>query len=452
MERTQSYSAPWRRHILAIAVIFVIPFSNGLLSFNIMGITGAKILNILLLLIVFIMFTQRNRSALLSNKNKRFATFLYFLYVGVFTIAAFKALFNLDTLAIRYPEEFYAYTSSAFSFLLSYWLVPVLVTIMSYYTITQVRDERDVQTIIKAIALSVGLAAIIASLTLAGADLSGAGRNDINTALQSTFNLHYNTMGSFIILTAPLVLALGFQDHKKWFILFGVFVVTLFFLKSRGSMLGTMAGLLFYLFATGIFNARNAIFIGLALLIGFFAKDLILDMFDMQQLSGGKNVDSSNIDDISSGRIEAMWVPLLEESLTRPFYTIFGYGLIGVINTDVYITDYNFYQATHAHNAYLNYAIDMGWPFMLLLVSMSVGLIFKGLRIFRRNKQNALLLGCLSGYVGYLVSCFFGRFFTPMYDNYLLFVIVGCAVCLANVERLRLRQNNLAPPTERIGA
>lgn len=424
------YMSPVTGHLLLVIAIFILPFLNGVMSFNILGITGAKPSNICMLLLIILLFLTRTRYPIVFGNTRLKVMTFYCIYIFVFTVLFARAFNNIDLFAVRYANDFYQYLFSSFGFILSYWLVPVLHTMTFVYVVFKLSTRDEVSFVLKAVTLSFTLAAVLIVYSVYFAEPM-TNRHGINAALLDVFNAHYNTVGTFFVITVPIALALAFEQRRIWLIPFAIMIVAMFMLKSRGALLGAAAATALFLVVSGIFSLRNAVYLALAGAIIYLAWEPLMSMFDLQKLSGSTRVDSSNLDDVSSGRIDGMWIPLARESFSNAASFFLGYGLLGVIATDAYVNEYHFYQATHAHNGYLNLAIDAGWIVMVSFVLTMLYYIYRGIRSFQFDKSNKLLLGCVVAVFGYMVSCLTGRFFTPVHDNYLLFLVIGCAICLS---------------------
>jgi O-antigen ligase len=130
-----------------------------------------------------------------------------------------------------------------------------------------------------------------------------------------------------------------------------------------------------------------------------------------------------------------MWAPLLSELINKPWALVFGYGFFGMIQSDAYIFSRDFYQASHAHNAYINLLVDAGLIVLLPFILIFISLFKKAISIGRRL-NSPIYYGLLGSIFAYIVAAFSGRQFFPTLDNMMLFPIIALLVIYT-----RLTQN-----------
>ena len=141
------------------------------------------------------------------------------------------------------------------------------------------------------------------------------------------------------------------------FVTLGIAGIALVLTFSRGGFLGALiASGLFLLWK---FNAKT---LTLALIAAIFvlllAPEPVYDRITMGFDSGDMNV-------VSAGRIEGIWAPLLPETLKSP---IWGNGIGSVMWSDP-LWNGMMLLVAHAHNAYLEAVLDMGFVGLALLLA-----------------------------------------------------------------------------------
>jgi O-antigen ligase len=252
--------------------------------------------------------------------------------------------------------------------------------------------------------------------------ISGQYRGLLRDTFKSIFGLHYNSVATILMLGLPLALSRSLSSGRGWVIIFGTLTVALLFAQSRGAILGGISGIMAFLYLQRKLDARLLIAIIFIGLLGFVLSDIIITLFS-------RGLESRDFSEISSGRLDSMWIPLISELTTNPYRILFGFGLYGMIMTDAYMFSSDFFQATHAHNAYLNLIVDGGLivflPFVFLLFYS-----FKHAMTISRKFNNSTFNALLSSVIVYLVAGMSGRQFTPNTGNAMLFIIIAILVTI----------------------
>jgi O-antigen ligase len=150
-------------------------------------------------------------------------------------------------------------------------------------------------------------------------------------------------------------------------------------------------------------------------------------------------VDTFYLDDMLSGRIGFLWVPLLREWMADPVRLLWGAGRYGILVSAHFATG-GILQATHAHNAFIDLFLDAGLIGVVVVVLALAAGFSRAWRVGRsiRDPMFWALALCLCGYLAGTVT---ERGFFPSYDNLLVFPVLALLVNVA-----RLRTTGIAAP------
>jgi O-antigen ligase len=131
---------------------------------------------------------------------------------------------------------------------------------------------------------------------------------------------------------------------------------------------------------------------------------------------------------ISAGRVDGIWLPLLPEVLRSPVY---GNGLGSILWSDaMHRTDgLATLLVPHAHNAYLESLLDMGF-FGLILVCGYFVHVWKGFRVLSVDtslspRLRGFYMGAAAGLAGFLLSGVTDSSLMPKAEHVFLWLAIG---------------------------
>jgi len=146
---------------------------------------------------------------------------------------------------------------------------------------------------------------------------------------------------------------------------------------------------------------------------------------------GGSEVSA---DALMTGRVDAIWVPLLNEWTSDIGLFLFGAGRNGMITSQLWYTG-EILQATHAHNAFINFFLDCG----AIFTGMVIIFLFVGIAIAWRVGQRLnsdLYWALFIGVFGYGIGMVTEREIFPTFANLYLFPIIAMMINLARMRHL----------------
>jgi O-antigen ligase len=197
----------------------------------------------------------------------------------------------------------------------------------------------------------------------------------------------------------------------------GVLVLALLLTFSRGAFLGfIVVNLLFLLWK---FNAKTLALALLAATVAvFFLPGAVMDRVSLGFSSGNAN-------EVSAGRIDTIWLPLLPWFSSSPLW---GHGLQSTMWSDA-LRHGLMLQVTHPHNAYLEALLDLGVIGTGLLLAYYVH-VWKGFRALGSNAylspaMRGFYQGAAAGLVSFAVTGFAGSSLYPRPEYVFLWLAIG---------------------------
>ena len=233
---------------------------------------------------------------------------------------------------------------------------------------------------------------------------------------------HANDFGR-IFVTAYALLLFTWWEAKEprarlaMFIAIGILGLGIVLTFSRNAFLGfcVVSGL----FLLWKFNMRK---VGWALL-GLATAALFAPGALYRRMSRG--FDSGSIDDVSAGRVEGIWQPLLPETLKSPLW---GHGLDSILWAEPMQIG-SMMLAGHPHNAYLEALLDMGLIGLALLLAFYWH-VWKGFRALGSNPylspaMRGFFQGACAALIAFAAAGISGGSLRPQPDNVLLWIAIG---------------------------
>lgn len=236
-------------------------------------------------------------------------------------------------------------------------------------------------------------------------------------AITASFN-HYNSLGSFLVMVLPLMIAFLFaKEMKKKYkvaILFvlAILLMCLFLTFSRGSWVGFVLSLLLMAFLTKRIKAISAVFA--VFLTGIMIHPSLRERLLLIFTPSG---DANRF---------LLWKAALKMMREHP---LIGNGAGTFMDR---VKDYNPLQwaGQYAHNCFLQMGAETG---IFALSSFIIFICFLLYRSVKRFKLTAdfVLLGFICGIFGFLVHCFFDVDLYSLQLSYLFWFFTGLTYCLS---------------------
>lgn len=398
-----------------IVLILMIPFV-GLPSMNkqILGIPGFKPQNIISIL-VLILFVTSKKPEPVGKLEKSFCII----------IPAILVLSNLRTLL--FLDSFNAFALEnldTFRFLLSYLLKPAMFFLMFVLIIFFIRSEKNILTVFNGIFASISALSVFIIINYIFFVQNKTDFEMVRDQIGKSLNMHGNDIADFYIITLPVTLA--FLINKKSFLLkctLALSLGTVAILYSRTAYLViAICTLVFFIISGRKDKLPPLLFFGTVAGIFLVPRSMINRL--MMGLSGGL----SNLNDITAGRTDDIWMPLIEEYIRKPFAMLFGGGRYSIIQTDAFITG-KILQVGHPHNMYIEMVLDAGLIGLIIYIVLYTKILKKLARAARELHENQLhrdvIYAIIVATIGYFISGLSGRTLFPAATNAYIQVLLA---------------------------
>ena len=384
---------------------------------NLLGIPGMKAGNLVLAatLAAGVLKGGMFRS---SDRLERFAKYALLIYFIVFSIEFARSLPNLDHFRSLLPLQFEA---EPLRYTLSYYVRSVLFVVPFVFILTHMKDQTDRILLALSSAMFVLSCVIIIAVMLEPGVL-GDGRNAVEELCDRYLGLHYNTVGTIYLTIGPLLVYLARTRSLFGIANLALAVLVILVLQSRSALVvfALSAIVTLILIRRTAFLVAGAVVVGLvsAFWLGPSAAALLSIGIDQGSVY--------SVDELFTGRVDYIWLPLLREWLADPLLFLFGAGRYGILTSPLWVNG-QIIRTMHAHNAFLDFFLDSGAVLTVMLIGAIIAWLVWSLRVGRRLKS-PLFWALFMCVVAYLTGTLTERQFFPAIDNALLFPILALLI------------------------
>jgi O-antigen ligase len=284
---------------------------------------------------------------------------------------------------------------------------------------------------------------VIGYVLVSGVSLSVLASSE-HRGFLSALGIHANELGFMFNMAFALALFCFFSVENSW-AKWALGIITLILLTaimltfSRGAFLGVLAVTGYFLFTRRKFRSMLAVFL-LVVMSTFVMPQAVVD----RALTGVKS-GNVNVEDVSAGRVDRIWRPLLPEVLGSP---LVGHGMSSILWSDAAI-HHEILPVGHPHSAYLGALLDFG-----ILGSIIIFLFFRHMwALFARIGKlhpDPLWRGFFQGGTAcillMLVQGVTDDRFTPTLPQTFLWLTYGIAVGLAARQKKIIHDQNRSRP------
>ena len=157
-----------------------------------------------------------------------------------------------------------------------------------------------------------------------------------------------------------------------------------------------------------------------------------------------KGLDSGDRNQISAGRTDNTWLPLVEEYAQDPKKLLVGNGRYAIVSSQAVTEGFTPDDFWHPHNMYLEMVMDAGMVGFVVIVPMFV-MIFR--KIYRNipNVQDLKIreyhYAVIVSMISYFVAGITGRSLFPGMKNSYLWIIMGIGIALLEISKLSKEEN-----------
>ncbi len=296
---------------------------------------------------------------------------LFFLYLLPFFLAGLYGSTRSHELVMIGPALSDMAMTTRTGFLVSYLIKPTLMVVMGLLIAAAVRESKEPRLFLYPFAIASAIPPLFITAYTA---LSGVGLSQLVSfrSFFSVLGFHANQFAVVINFSIAILLfsAIAAQSTfvRVMLLIFVAFLsgaIALTF--SRGGYLGFLVIVIAYF----VYNRNwRGLFFGI-LVVGIaipLVPDAIIDRITLGVTHGSR-------DEMSSGRLEGIWAPLLPKVLESP---IIGHGALYVGRSELVISG-RMQVVYQAHNAYLDLLLDMGLIGLVLVLTFYV-------TMYRRHK------------------------------------------------------------------
>jgi O-antigen ligase len=400
----------------AVVLILLLPLSQtNFFPHSMFGLPGLNPFN-MLILATTASYALRGRISALAPKP------LVWLYIVPILLAGLMSIPNFEKILPYFFERDTLSFDSAFGFFRDMTIRPLMIVATAMLVGVGVTRAQRPERYILALVASVWIIALmeLTFIALAGVRL-GALASGSSRTFFGDLGLHANDLGRLFAVAYALLLFVWWETKSpalKTVLLatLGVTVLALLLTFSRGGFLGCL--LASGLFVLWKFNAKTvSLALGAALFAALLAPEPVYDriMFGME----------TDVNAVSAGRIDGIWVPLLPEIWRSP---IWGNG-IGSVMWSQPLWNGTMLLVAHAHNAYLEAVLDMGFVGLGILLAYFWH-VWKGFRALGSNaylspEMRALFQGGAAALVVMMVTGWTGSSLRPEIEFGFLWIAIG---------------------------
>lgn len=403
------------------AYILIMPFTEmSIINEAFLDLPGFKPINVLALIVIIAAFAHRNRSVSIP----RSAAIFTFLYLLIFTFIVLRSLHNLDMI-----NKFDQGDLSVSRYLLSHYLKPLFYC-MSFIIISLfVNNLRDVKYIMNILIISISLLSFYLLYSYLFVIGDSSDLRVVEDYYSSALGMHRNDLSTFYILCFPVLLAnYYFKKSVISIMSICISIAAIGFLYSRAAYFTVILSSIIYLIVS-----RRTKFLPL-LLVFAIAVLSVLSTSIIERAS--KGIGSGDLNQISSGRVDDIWLPLVSDYIRHPSKLLFGNGRYAIVSSNATIRGAVLEGIKHPHNMFLELIMDAGLLGFTIILVMLGGLM-KRLRnsIYRirylelLEYRHAVFVSLLA----YLIAGITDRSFFPYHANFFFWIIIGLSISILRI-------------------
>ena len=386
-----------------------------------------------------------------TDKIERTSIRIFLLYFATFAIALIRAVPNAPLLHSRLP----GIPGSYVDFVLSACIVPTFYTLSFLFILRRMCSFQELEKITMVICLSILLLSISfvalvlmnPSVLLSGhaGGMTDSDRDEMAQLCIAYFGSHYNVIGSMFIFTVPLLLYRALTRGALWIAPLCLSLLAVLLLQSRTTLVAVAASCSLFL----ILRRRFGILVfgaGAAGVTSLVWSGPTVDALLSVGVGSGSVVSA---DTLLTGRVDHIWLPLLEEWTSNIGLFLFGAGRMGIGTSQLWNTG-TLLEKIVAHNAIIEFFLDCG----VILTGVALMFLMAGTvtawRVGRRLNSD-LYWALFASMFGCGISMVTGRDILPTIENMYAFPIIAMMINVARLRHLdayRSRLKTIQKPEE----
>jgi len=416
-----------REPIRALACLILIsPFAGTVyLRESLLDVAGFKPLQILALLIIMVSMLNYSK----SEKTPKWVLYFIFGIIGIFSISILRSLQYLDL----YNQHYYLKAKmSSGGYVLSEYIKPIIYFIPFVVILKFANTKNKLEFIYNVIYMTLIILSIHLLYTyMSGITASRLELEDVTDFYSTYFSLHRNDLANFYIIGFPIAIGRLFYNRKIYDIFFNVIIISAIgILFSRTAYFTTILSIMLYLVITKRINILPMVFIGI------IVASIGVSGAIMERASKGTESNNKDVNVILAGRVDSIWIPLINEYVKAPKKLIIGKGRYSILASEVKKRGIILKGIAHPHNMYLEMIMDAGVIGLIFFIALYYKIVVSTLnksRILKDDHLKEFLYANVISIICFMVAGFSGRSFFPKHDNIFIWVILGCTVSIYNI-------------------
>jgi O-antigen ligase len=355
-----------------------------------------------------------------ASRMPKYAYYFGLAVILIFSISIFRSLKHLHIFN-RYFEDMY--NLNVDRYLLSFYIKDIIFFLPFVVIIKYANTDLDLNRIMDVIYFTTIVFSI--HLLYEYIKIAGWGMQDMSVYYSDVYLANRNELAMFFICGLPFAIRKYFLNKKIINIIFILIILTsIACLLSRTGYFTALFAIVAYLTISKRKKMLPVIFIVFALV----GSTILVSTFVFQRATLG--LKEENRDVISAGRIDHIWIPLIEENVSDPKKFMFGDGRNAIRASNSLLKGRIIFTG-NPHNAYLELLIDSGIISLIIIVSFYYVILRNAFHMLKHttethSKEN--LYACIVSILCFLIAGMAGQSFFPRYSTVFLWVILGCTV------------------------
>ena len=399
--------------------ILLSPFANTLyLNENFLDIPGFKPFLVLGFLVFLISLLNYQK----ASRMPKYAYYFGLAVILIFSISIFRSLKHLHIFN-RYFNDMYRLNVDRY--LLSFYIKDIIFFLPFVVIIKYANTERNLNRIMDVIYFTI----IIFSIHLLYEYIKVAGNKwsmqDISEYYSDVYLMHRNELAMFYVCGLPFAVRKYFLNKKIINLIFILIILaSIACLLSRTGYFTAIFAIVAYL----TISKRKKMFPVIFIVFALVGSTILVSTFVFERATLGFKEKDREV--ISAGRIDRIWIPLIEENVSDPKKFMFGDGRNAIRASDSLLKGRIIFTG-NPHNAYIELLIDAGIISLIIIVSYYYVILRNAFHMLKHTTEAHLkenLYACIVSILCFLIAGMAGQSFFPRYSTVFLWVVLGCTV------------------------
>lgn len=405
-------------------LIIILPIAGiSYINVSVFNIPGAKPLMLMTLYVIAV--------ALINNKEAikipKYAFIYIVLIIAIFSISFFRSIQHLDWFNYFIDDKL-----TLNRYILSSYVKPIILFVPLILIVKFAYKKAHIEHIVNTLVLSTTILTALIIILSISENLITADTGLTREYFYTYFSAHTNAIANYYIIALPFLIAkLYIKKNLIYTIIILMTLVSIGLLYSRSAYYIAFISFVLYLILSKKAKYLPFFFLSLFLIYPFLTDNII------ERATKGYKSKDKNV--FFAGRIEGLWIPLIDEYAHDYEKLIFGNGRFSIRSSEANKKGL-IIEAQHPHNMYLEQIMDSGLIGLVIFSSFYFLLL---IRMFKaseklddyiiRQYQKATIVSI----VCYLISGLTDRTFFPAFSNGYLWIVIGIAIVIIRLSQTR---------------